>query len=162
MLIYYSNYSSAFRLFIFASLSNWWSANAERMSHYLLKAKLTAVIVCSRIFWTKTWKLTIAFKLQGALLYNLFFTLPLEAFLGTLSGNFCAEECDSSPSSRRSRNPAVLPALSLLSGPRTVGLWKLMVHALLPGQKMDWNVVYLKHTRLQQDKTWLTEPPVWD
>lgn len=44
--------------------------------------------------------------------------------------------------------PACLPALSSQADSGgMVGLWKLMVHALLPGLKMDWNVVYLKHTR---------------
>lgn len=49
--------------------------------------------------------------------------------------------------------PACLPACQL-SPLRTTdsreqaGFWKLMVHALLPGLKMDWNVVYLKHSRL--------------
>jgi len=28
-----------------------------------------------------------------------------------------------------------------------------MVHALLPGMKTDWNVVYLKHSRLPQKKS---------
>lgn len=57
----------------------------------------------------------------------------------------------SKPGSQLSFQPAGLPALSSLSGQQTVeeraSLSKLMARALLPGLKMNWNVVYLKHTR---------------
>lgn len=46
---------------------------------------------------------------------------------------------------------AGLPPLSSLTGQQSVeeraSLSKLMARALLPGLKMNWNVVYLKHTR---------------
>lgn len=62
----------------------------------------------------------------------------------------------SHPANEAGSQLSYLPASSLLSGRQTVeewaGLWKLIVHALLPGLKMDWNVVYLKHTRLPHRK----------
>lgn len=58
----------------------------------------------------------------------------------------------SKPGSQLSFQPAGLPALSSLSGQQQTveeraSLSKLMARALLPGLKMNWNVVYLKHTR---------------
>ncbi|KAK2851146.1 hypothetical protein Q5P01_007422 [Channa striata] len=62
--------------------------------------------------------------------------------------------------------PASLPALSSRAK-QTVeqwaGFWKLMVHALLPRLKMDWNVVYLKHsTPPHRKKDQNTEAAVGD
>lgn len=111
-------------------------------------------------------KLTIASKLVVSLSLSFFFCIcfvssvilkPLQAFSCPLFWHLCPSECNSQPSSQWTRKPAILPAClpaCQLSPLRTTdsreqaGFWKLMVHALLPGLKMDWNVVYLKHSRL--------------
>lgn len=68
----------------------------------------------------------------------------------------------SRPGSQLSFQPARLPVLSSLSGQQTVeeraSLSKLMARALLPGLKMNRNVVYLKHTRLPPGRT-ITQRP---
>lgn len=97
--------------------------------------------------------------------------LALRGFSMPTFLHLCPAECNSQPSSQWTRKPAILPdclpASSPLSDQQTVEEWacfrKLMVHALLPGLKMDWNVVYLKHSRPPLRKTdQNTETLVWD
>lgn len=133
---------------IFTFLSDLWSS-----SHYLLKTNLTlcCCYYVQQYISDTTEKLTIAFKLQGRFLYHLLFSGPPEAFPCPLFWHLCAPECNSQPSSQWTRKPAIPPASSLLSGRQTLEEWALLLKAngscTLPGLKMDWNFVYLKHTR---------------
>lgn len=114
--------------------------------------------------FTQNLKLTIASKLVVSLslslsffvsvLYHLLFSSPCRLFHAHFFGIFAHQSVTAShPANEPGSQLSCLPA-SQLSPLRTTdsreqaGFWKLMVHALLPGLKMDWNVVYLKHSRL--------------
>lgn len=82
---------------------------------------------------------------------------PLFYLFFPVCAHLCPAECLGQPSRQQTRKSALLPARraasfsSSLSGQQTVeeraSLSKLMARALLPGLKMNRNVVYLKHTR---------------
>lgn len=135
--------------------------------HYLRKTNVTLCCCCVlRYISDKTEALTIAFKLQGCLLCVICYSLPPPRLLSAHVFGISAQQSvtASHPANEPGRQLPCLPASSLLSGQQTVeewvGLLKLMVHALLPGLKMNWNVVYLKRTRPPHRKTdYNTEVP---
>lgn len=75
----------------------------------------------------------------------------------SVCAHLCPAECLGQPLRQQTRKSALLPACRVASsllplrptdcGGRGPSLSKLMARALLPGLKMNRNVVYLKHTR---------------
>lgn len=124
------------------------------------------VIVGSGIFLLQNWQLYLNLRMC---FYVVLFPSPPEAFSCPFFGfSLHQSVTPSHPVSQPGSQPSCLPASSLLSDRQAVeepaGFWNLMVHALLPGLKMDWNVVYLRHSVLPQspEKIKNTEATVWD
>lgn len=147
-----SKHGTAFRL----SLHLWVICGAQMHNthHYLLKTNLPLCCYCVLQYISdKTEELTIAFKLQGCLLCVICYSLPPLRLLHAHFFGISVQQSvtTSHPANEPRRQLPCPPASSLRSGQQTVeewvGLLKLMVHALLPGLKMNWNVVYLKRTR---------------
>lgn len=117
------------------------------------QTSLCVVIVCSSIFQTKQKNSQLHLNYKVLFFMSFVILLPPEVFPCPLFGISVHQSVTAShPANEPGSQLSCLPASSLLSGRQTVeewaGFWKLMVHALLPGLKMDWNVVYLKHSML--------------